>query len=461
MTSWVPDPSALRRPVYLSLAEQIARVIGTGVVPPGAALPTHRAMAEELGISVQTVSRAYEELIRRGLIVGETGRGTYVRKPRPELEPPYLPERFPEIIDLSILKPVCETLHIDRMKAALAALAKDLPAPVALSFRPNMVFARHRQLGVAWLERCGLKVNPRNIHVTNGATPAMTIALMAVARPGSIILTEAIGHHTLVPLCSYLGLKLAGLPLDGEGVLPDAIDQACREPGVRALFLHPNATGPTAALMSAGRREEIVEVARQHDVQIIENDACGPLIEDAPPPLAALAPERTLYVTSFTKCVMPGLRSGYLVVPDKLISGSANRHLVTNWMATALLAEMAARWIEDGTAWDLVLWQRQALRRRQAAAAEVLTGIEYQAQRETLHVWLPLPAGVHEDQFVSHARLQGVAVAPGTSFVTDGDTHPPAIRICVGSTTEAELRIGLGTLANLFRSEPEPALLAI
>jgi DNA-binding transcriptional MocR family regulator len=463
MTSWVPDPAFLHRPVYRSLAAQIAQAISDGVLPAGVAMPTHRGLADRLGISVQTVSRAYEELIRQGLLTGEVGRGTFVRaSAREPPPPPFIPEPVREVVDLSILKPVGEAMHLERLRAAMVGLATDLPPSLGLSFRPSAALARHRAVAVGWLRRCGLDTAEKNVIVTNGATPAMTMALMVAARPGACVVTEEIGHHTLVPLCAYLGLRLGGLAIDGEGVLPDAFARACREAGkVAALFVHPNAASPTSALMGAERRAELVAIARRHGVLIIENGAWGPLIADVPPPLAQLAPERTLHVTSFTKCVLPGLRTGFLVVPDKLVPAAANRHLVTNWIATPLTAEIAARWIEDGTAQELVRWQRAALRRRQAIAAEILDGLPYAAHREGLHLWLPLPQGVREDQFVAHARLRGVAVAPSASFVTGSRPPRPAVRIAVGPTGEAELRAGLGVVADLYRSEPEPALLAI
>ncbi|MEV8805073.1 GntR family transcriptional regulator, partial [Mesorhizobium ciceri] len=142
MTLWQPDPALIRRPAYQSLADQFARAIHDGRLANGARLPTHRRLADDLKLSVQTVSRAYEELIRRGLISGEIGRGSFVQTQRREPEPPYLPERLGEVIDLSILKPVCEPMHLERLKQALGWLAENLPSSSALSFRPNMVFPR-------------------------------------------------------------------------------------------------------------------------------------------------------------------------------------------------------------------------------------------------------------------------------------------------------------------------------
>jgi len=461
MTLWRPDPTTLRRPAYLSLAEQIARAIADGKLENGMRLQTHRQMADDLRLSVQTVSRAYEELIRRNLISGETGRGTFVRSLKREPDPPYLPERLGEVIDLSILKPICEPMHLDRMKKALGWLAENLPASSALSFRPNVVFPRHRAVAVEWLRTCGLDVSAANISLTNGATAAMTVALMSAAPPGSKVATEGIGHHTLTPLASYLGLTLEGLAIDDQGIIPEALDTCCRESGIRAVFVQPSVINPTATLMGIERRAAIVEVARRHDVAIIESDILGPLVENRPPPIASLAPERTLYFTSFTKIVVPGLRIGYLVAPDRYVAAVANRHLVSNWMATPIVAEIATRWVSDGTALELVNWQREALRTRHATASEVLSGIPFLSHPQSLHIWLPLTGERTEEAFVAHARLQGVAIATGTSFRISNHPWHPAVRISLGSTTEAELRSGLGVVANLMRGDLEHLLLAI
>ncbi len=461
MTKWRPDVAALSRPVYLSLADQIQRAISDGRLAVGDQLPTHRLLADAVGISVQTVSRAYEELIRRGLISGEIGRGTFIRAARAEMEPPYIPQRTDAVIDLSILKPVCEPLHVEAMRSALVDLAATLPPAVVLSFRPNTLFARHRATAVSWLRRCGVETTAANVTLTNGATAGMTIALMAAAPPGSTVVTEEVGYHALPPLASYLGIKLRGLAIDEEGVRPDALDAACRDGTVRALFVMPSPIDATSTYMGNARRADLVQVARRHNLAIVENDPLGPILRERRPPLAALAPERTLYVTSFTKCVMPGLRTGYLVVPDRLLAAVANRHLVTNWTATPLIAEIATRWVDSGFALEMVDWQRDALHRRHALAADILRGIPYRDHPEGLHLWLPLDDGRPEAAFVSHARLQGVALAPGAAFAIAAGPRPGALRVSVASTSEEELRTGLGVIANLLNSDPEPVLLPL
>ncbi len=462
MTSWLPDKASLRRPVYWSLADAMAKAIDGGELAPGERLPTHRALAADLALSVQTVSKAYDELGRRGLIAGEVGRGTFVRAARRDPDPPFILERREgELIDLSMLKPVAQARHIECLQAALGRLQSELPQRLLFAFRPNVALRPHKDAAVAWLKRCGLDCAPDDVQITNGATPAMATALMTALRPGDVMVTEEIGHHTLVTLANYMGLRLYGLPMDEEGLLPEAFDEACREHKVKLLFVMPTAGSPTVGVMSAERRAALVEIARRHNVMVLENEAWGPLYADSPPPFAALAPERTFYVTSFTKCILPALRVGYLVAPHHLQAAAANRHLVTSWMAGALISEVAARWVADGTAEELLELQRRALRARNALTGELLPAEGLRRRPEGLNVWLPLPAAWDEESFVSHARLQGVAVAPGASFAIGPKTRTSAVRICIGGVSEDELRQGLTVIARLAQSQPEPALLSI
>lgn len=461
MTKWTPDRTKLTRPAYLSLAEQMSEAIRTGQLPYGEQLPTHRSLADKLGLSVQTVSRAYEELIRRGLISGEVGRGTFVQSVHREPSPPYLPERLGEVIDLSILKPVCETMHLEKMRQAFQWLSENLSPSAALSFRPNVVFPHHRRVAAQWLALCGVEASPTNISLTNGATSAITTAIMSVVPPGAALGIEKISHHTLLPLSSYLGIHLESLAMDRDGLMPEALEMACRKGSLRALFLQPNVINPRASMMPLQRRQALVDIAERYDLAIIENDILGPMVEQRVEPIAALAPERTLFITSFTKTTVPGLRIGYISVPDRYAAAVANRHLVSSWMATPAMAEIATEWVGNGTALELVRWQRAALAERHAIAADVLSGLEYMSHPQALHVWLPLTGEHTEDAFVAQARLRGVAIAPGRSFNTGEGEWKPAVRISVGSTSAEELRVGLNIVTALLIAKPEPLLLAI
>lgn len=462
MTIWPPAPGDLKRPAYRSLAKALSQAIEDGIFRPGDRLPTHRELAYDLGLSVQTVSRAYDELTRIGIIAGEVGRGSFVHAASGEARTPWHRIGARDgVVDCSMLTPVTDAIHVERMQAMLADLAREPPEEALFSFRPRAALEHHCRVAAGWLERCGLSVSPDVILPTNGNTAAMTIALMTAADPGDLVVSEELGHHTLPALARYLGLRLAGLPVDGEGVVPEAFDRVCAAGRVKVLYVVPNGLNPLARMMGAERRAALCEIARRHDVLILENDAGGPIQARRPPPLARLAPERVFYFTGLSKCLMPGLRVGWLVMPETLVSATMNRHLVTNWMATALVAEIATRWISDGTASALIAWQRRALSRRNEIAARAFRGLPHASTLCGLHVWLPLDGQWEETAFVEHARHKGVAIAAGSAFAIGEPTHHNGVRICLGAGSETALSGGLDILSRLARDRPEPALLAV
>ena len=177
------------------------QAIESGQLKHGDRLPTHRNLAYDLGLSVQTVGRAYDELIRRGVIAGEVGRGTFVRATRNENRIPYLP-RNPDgpTIDMSLLKPVLEPMHEELMKAALKDLADDLPTSVYASFRPVTALGKYRQAAIRWLRHCGLDLQGQGVMITNGSSPSMSLALLTACNGGDLIAAEALGKiEPLIP----------------------------------------------------------------------------------------------------------------------------------------------------------------------------------------------------------------------------------------------------------------------
>ena len=260
-------------------------------------------------------------------------------------------------------------MHLEKLKEALRWLAENLPPSSALSFRPNVVFPRHRAVAVEWLKTVRLAVSPQNVSLTNGATAAMTVALMSVASARVDRGDRGDRPSHAGAACHLSRLQPArACRSTTRASSPTALDEACRTigypRGVRAA-LGDQSDGDADG---RGRRAEIAEVARRHDIAIIENDVLGPLVENRPPPIAALRAGAHALLTSFTKITVPGLRIGYLVAPDRYVAAVANRHLVSNWMATPMVAEIASKWVIDGTAMELVRWQRACAARGASAS---------------------------------------------------------------------------------------------
>jgi DNA-binding transcriptional MocR family regulator len=458
MTSWTPDTGLLDGPVYLAIADQIAQAIGRGELTVGARLPTQRELALRLGLSTQTVSQAYAEAERRGLVTGEIGRGTFVRFGQNEPEASFIMDRRSErLIDLSINRPIYGQIHTDRVRATLVGLGERGDVSSMLLCRPIAGLDQHRHAGALWLRRRGVEVPPDQILICNGAAHALTVALATLTRPGDLVATEAVVDHGLIGLAGVLHFRLHGLPIDEQGIIPDALEVACAGGEIKALCLTPCLSNPTVSLMGDERRGAVAAIARRFDLPIVENDVYGYLVADAPPPLWHYLPEQTYYATSFTKITVSGLRVGYLAAPARAVSPLRRSLRATSWMATPLLAELAARWILDGTAEELLLWQREQLAVRHQILDQMLGGFAYASHPNALHAWLPLPPAWRGEAFVSEARVANVAVTPAEPFVVDRDAIPHSIRISVGAARSPdELRAGLRILADLLHRDPEP-----
>jgi DNA-binding transcriptional MocR family regulator len=455
---------------YLAIVERIAREIESGVLPPGTRLPTHRAFADELGVSVQTVTRAYTEAARRGLVAGQVGRGTFVlghAAPRRAEDVSTLGwTNFGTggVIDMAFNSPVLDEAHARAVAMRLRKLSESPTLDSLIAYQPPWLgLNRHREAGAAWLRARGLKAKAKDVVVVSGAQHGVATVLSALTEPGDTILTETLTDPGIKFIAASRRLSLKGVAIDEQGLIPDALDEACRAARPAALFCLPNHHIPTTAMMSAARRKAVAAVARKHELPIIENDIYGPYAADHPAPLASFAPERCYYVTSLSKSVVPALRIGYLATPPEGASRMAAALGASSWMASPLTAELAAGLIEDGTAEKLVARQRAAMRRRQAMAATILTAAKVRAQRTGPNLWLPLPDPWTGLQFASYVRAQGALVIPAEAFAAARDPVPHAVRVSLGGAVrdEKELAKGLEILAAALSTRPQPGYLAL
>src|ERR1700731_3403793 len=353
MTNWLPDLERFAGPRYRAIAEALAADIREGWLTPGTPLPTHRDLAWRLRVTIGTVSRAYAEAERRGLIAGEVGRGTFVRPPAGAaaiMPGDILGEtRDPDFIDLTINRP-CAAGEGAAMAAALVRLAAETDLATLLDYQAPAGRREGRVAGATFLQKCGVATTPEQVVATAGGQHAMFCVIGALTRPGDTLAVEALTYPGLRALASLLHLRLTPITLDEEGLIPEALDAACRAAPVRALYTMPTLHNPTTRTMPVTRREALAEVARRHDLALIEDDVYGFLLDAPLPPLVHFAPERAFYITSASKSLMPALRIGFVHAPKAQVEPIAAAVRDTIYSAPPLMARIAARWIADGTA---------------------------------------------------------------------------------------------------------------
>jgi DNA-binding transcriptional MocR family regulator len=454
MTNWTPSLEEAVGPRYLAIADALARDIGAGRLKAGDRLPTHRDLAWHLGVTVGTVSRAYAESERRGLTSGEVGRGTFVNVPANTDQLHRWHDAPPGTIHLRSAPPMpcSEESQIGEVMARVAAGPR---AMEMMGYQPQRGLAEHREAGARWMSRPGYEVSGDHVTLSAGAHHGVLIALAAVTRPGDHIVSDSLTYPGIRSLARLLGLRLDGLARDAGGPLPDAFEEACRTHDVKAAYLCPNQHNPTSLTMPEERRRDLAAIARRYGVAVIEDDCFGFLDGSEPVPLAAHLPELGFYIVGLSKTVSPGLRSGYVVSPEKAAGRVGSAVHSTCWMACPLTAEISAELIRSGVAAKVAAGRKREAAVRSAIARDVLSDWDFDCAESANFLWLRLPEPWRSSEFAAEAERRGVLVTPSDPFMVGRRESAPAVRVCFGPPRDHdELRRGLATLVDQLREGP-------
>ena len=420
MTIWLPDLGKFPGPRYRAIAEALAADIAGGALPPGKRLPTHRDLAWRLGVTVGTVSRAYAEAERRGLVTGEVGRGTYVRAPDKAIAPgpAWDHAEASDFVDFSFNIPAG-----GGEAAAFAATLSRLAASPALGDLLHYRSSRERQAdctaGAAWVGRSRLPATAAQIVLTNGGQHGVATILSVLTRPGDAVAVECLTYPGFRALADLLGLRLLGLAMDEDGLLPEAFEAACRERPLKALYTMPTLQNPLAIVMPEARRRAIAEIAGRYDVPIVEDDVLGFLVAEPPPPLSVFAPAHAFYVTSTSKSMAPGLRIGYVHAPAAWVGRLHAALRATTYMAAPLDAAVVSSVDRRRHGRPLRRGQAAAAEARARLVAELLPPGALRRHRDASHLLMSPPSYWRAEEFAGAARRRGVGVTPLAAFTVD------------------------------------------
>ncbi|CRL47167.1 MULTISPECIES: PLP-dependent aminotransferase family protein [unclassified Pseudomonas] len=427
---------------YKSLVDTLAADIHAGRLLPGTRLPTHRQLAASEGLALVTASRVYAELEAMGLVSGETGRGTFVRET--SLPPSHgidQPDIAPGVIDLNFNYPALPG-QADLLRNALRQLALSGDLESHLRYQPHCGRAHERASIARHLLSRGLTVEADNVLIVSGAQHGLAVTLMALLRPGDVIAADALTYSGFKVLAATLHLEIVPIPVTEHGPDLQALEDLCRRRTVRAVYTMPTLHNPMGWVMPAEQREHLVSIARKHDLHIIEDGAYAFLAEDAPPPITELAPERTIYVSGFSKNVATGLRVGFIVAPAQKVAELERTIRATTWNTPGVMTAIACAWLEDGTVTRLEAQKREDAQARQKLADEALSGLAVIRHPSSYFLWLPLSEDARADQIAVALMREQVSVSTAEPFAIS--LHVPhALRLALGSVDMDTLRQAL------------------
>ncbi|MFC3390278.1 PLP-dependent aminotransferase family protein [Aidingimonas halophila] len=454
---WLPTLDAISTPRYQALVDQLAADIANGSLKPGERLPPQRLLADALQVTVGTITRAYREAERRGLVEARVGSGTRVRdrhSDAPDFH--HLSHAADGSIDLSLSVPIPHAMRHQQLSAALATLARHEPSMhTALAYQSEQGNRHHRRQLADWLTTQGLPMDVDELLFTEGGQHADYLALQALVRPGEAVASAALTYPGMIAAARQLGLKHIAVPVDDEGIRPDALDRLCQQQRIRLLYIMPEHNNPTGQHMGANRRNAIAEVARRHDVLLLEDGVQFVSAETRGTPFYRLAPDQSLYIFSTSKLLTGGLRFGALRAPAPLIPKLCAALRAQCWAPPDLIAAVACQWLTSPEADSLIRWQWQEVAIRQQRVQEVLGAHQPHAHPCGFHAWLALPDPWRATDFVSRAAERGVTVISADPFCVGSQPAPQAVRLCVTPPADrTTLETGLSRLAELLEEEP-------
>ncbi|MEU8061736.1 PLP-dependent aminotransferase family protein [Microbispora bryophytorum] len=440
---------------YRKLADEVAADIAAGRLRPGDRLPPQRDFARRRGIAGSTAARVYAELTRRGLTVGEVGRGTFVRASarRPGTA---LAEPSGTRIDLELNYPVIPE-QVRLLGDGIRPLLR--PDVLEASIRPvGAAGTPHAREAVAdLLARAGWRPDPARLLFAGNGRQAIAAVIAALVPPGARLGVEELTYPVVKTIAARLGVALVPLPIDEAGLVPEAVEAAARKAPLRAVYLQPTLHNPLSLTMPVERRAELAAVLARLDVPAVE-DGIWSFLRDELPPLAAVAPERTILVDSLSKRLAPGLTVGFAVVPEA-VAPKVTAALHSGGSAPPPFAlEAAARLAGDGVVEALSRGKRRDAEARQEIVTRHLGEFAVRGDPRSYYCWWELPPPWRADTFVAAAARHGIAVTPAAAFAVGDNRTPNAVRLGLASPPVATLARALATLAGLARSSPDDLL---
>jgi GntR family transcriptional regulator/MocR family aminotransferase len=444
-----PDRES-REPVYRQLGHYLRDLIDSRRLPPAERLPPSRDLAATLGLSRNTVSQAYRDLIDEGLLHAQVGRGTFVAAragARSGPRDPGEPERG--FAWGGLLARRNRALELPR------AFAGEL-GPVRLDFRGGQVdlaslplaelkrahvravdqlheLADHRDprgwpplreaVAQALVAR-GIRCAPDDVAIVNGAQQALDLLARVLVDPGDSVVMEDPGYFGARFAFAAAEAHVLGVGVDADGLRTDELARLLRARRVKLLFTTPAVQSPTGVALAPARRRELLELADTYQLPVIEDDYDCELRYGSPPVPALKNLDdagRVVYVGTFSKALFGGVRVGYVVAPRPLLWRLVLSRFATDFQTDLVAQAVVADLMVSGGLERHVRRVRRLYASRREAMLEALArhmpeGVRWQPPAGGSAVWVSLPPEVDPDRLLERARGEGIAYARGDVF---------------------------------------------
>lgn len=360
-----------------------------------------------------------------------------------------------EVISFAGGLPAPATFPVDEMRAAFDRVLA-LRGREALQYSATEGYAPLREWIAARVGTDAAPVAPDDVMIVSGSQQGLDLLAKVLVDPGDRVLVETPTYLGALQAFSLFGPRFVAVASDTEGLLPDALDDAMR--GAKFLYCLPNFQNPTGRLLPLARRQALVERARALDLLILEDDPYGALSYDGetPPAIRTLAPERTVYMGSFSKVLAPGLRIGYVIAPPalraKLVQAKQATDLHTATLSQQAVFEVVKNGFLDGHIPSIrALYRDQCEAMLAALARHMPEGVRWNRPRGGMFLWVELPRGMDATAVLAQAVENNVAFVPGAPFYA-ADPVSESLRLAFVTVPPPRIEEGVERLARVIRA---------
>lgn len=466
---WINLNKGLDQPLYIQLYEQIKDYIEEEKYKSDK-LPSIRALSKQLGVNNVTIVSAYKLLENEGYIYSIKGSGTYIKKSPMHLDMPLFQEEDMELMNSGIIN-----ISKDSINFASVSPTPDL-FPIE-DFKETLVEVLDRDGGHAFLypeirgyeplrdsfssflmDYYNTYVNKDNILITSGGQQGLDIIAKTLISPGDYILVENPTYSAALSAFKSRGANIVGIPMMEDGIDLGVLKSNIDRHKPKFLYIMTNFQSPTTYSYSMEKKKKLIKLAKEKDLYIIEDDFLTDLyFQDKKMPLKALDEEdKIIFIKSFSKVFMPGVRIGFVTLPHSLFTRIVKAKHTTDVSSSGYLQRAFDLYLRKGYWEDHIENIRRVYKEKYSLVISQLNnlskyGVQFSKPDGGLSIWLKLPKEINNIEFYKECSENKIAIIPGDMFFIN-DLHTNHIRISFGSTDKDEILRGLGIIENLIAS---------
>lgn len=477
----------ISKPIYLQVKDKIYELILNGVLQADAKLPSTRKLAKELGINRNTILAAYEELESEGLLNTHVGRGTFVadindlvdKKNRSGIErfnwSSHVSIDYDEYILHSMVQlykiathhsyisfggaiPDEKLLALDLIKRAFNMVVKEEKEKI-FNYGPVEGYLPLREYIAMKMNGMGIKICSKDIFVTSGSQQALEISARILLKPGDYVITEEPTYTGALSIFSMLKAKIIGVPMQHDGINIGILEKSIKRFNPKLIYIIPNYHNPTGIQMSFDKRREFMSLVDKFNIPVIEDDVCGDLRYEGQlaPPLKALDRKgQVVYISSWSKILIPAFRVGWAVVEDdflrekfKAIKGFED--VTSNIISQAIIHKFCLK----GYMKTHLNRIKKEYKKRRDAMLEAVE--EYFPESSNfvkpnggLVIWVSFPDSINLNDVFEESIKKGILFAPGSLFYHSRKGFNE-LRLGFAPNEEAKIKEGISMLGKIIK----------